>query len=120
MLKNLILIGLGGALGSISRYLLTYASAQLAISSEWATLLANVLGSFLIGLLIAASGNGMYLFAAIGFCGGFTTFSTFSAQAIQLLQSGQRFLAISYISISLILSITAVWAGLYFGSKLLK
>lgn len=52
MLKNILLVGLGGALGSMARYLLTYVSAQWAISGEWAILLANVLGSFLIGMLI--------------------------------------------------------------------
>ena len=120
MLKKILLIGAGGALGSIFRYLITYASTLLAISSEWATLLVNVLGSFLVGMLITMSGNGVYLFAAVGFCGGFTTFSTFSAQTLQLLQSEQRILAIFYILASLTLSVMAVWAGLYCGNKFLK
>lgn len=120
MLKNILLVGAGGALGSILRYLITVAFAYFTICNEWATLLANVLGSFLIGLLISTTGNSVYLFAAVGFCGGFTTFSTFSAQAIQLLQSWQRTLALSYILISLILSISAVWLGLYCGNRFIK
>lgn len=120
MLKNILLLGLGGALGSVSRYLLTYMSELWAISGEWAILFANVLGSFLIGVLIVVSGGGTYLFAAVGFCGGFTTFSTFSAQALQLFQSGQRVIGFCYVLGSVALSLTAVSFGMYCGEKLFK
>ena len=82
MIKNILLVGAGGALGSVARYLLTYILTQLAICSEIATFAINVVGSFAIGMAISALGNMGYLFAAVGFCGGFTTFSTFFAKNI--------------------------------------
>ena len=110
MIKECLLVALGGATGSIARYLLTLLSAHLAIASEIATFTANVIGS---------KGE-VYLFAAIGFCGGFTTFSTFSAQTIQLFQNGQRIEGIIYIAASVICALIFVGLGLYIGGKFLK
>lgn len=64
MIKNILLVGAGGALGSVARYLLTYILTQLAICSEIATVAINVVGSFAIGMAISALGNMGYLFAA--------------------------------------------------------
>lgn len=89
-------------------------------TSEIATFTANVIGSFIIGLLIASTKGEVYLFAAIGFCGGFTTFSTFSAQTIQLFQNGQRIEGIIYIAASVICALIFVGLGLYIGGKFLK
>ena len=120
MIKECLLVALGGATGSIARYLLTLLSAHLAIASEIATFTANGIGSFIIGLLIASTKGEVYLFAAIGFCGGFTTFSTFSAQTIQLFQNGQRIEGIIYIAASVICALIFVGLGLYIGGKFLK
>ena len=120
MIKEFILVGLGGALGSISRYTLTLLAAHLAIASELATFAANIIGSFLIGILIAATKGDAYLFAAIGFCGGFTTFSTFSAQALQLFQAGQRLSGIVYILTSVICTLAFTALGLCLGGKIFK
>lgn len=120
MIKDCLLVALGGALGSVARYLLTLLSARLSFTSEIATFAANVIGSFIIGLLIAGTKGETYLFAAIGFCGGFTTFSTFSAQAMQLFQNGQRMEGIIYIAASVICGLLFVGLGLYIGGKCLR
>jgi CrcB protein len=120
MIKNILLVGAGGALGSIARYLITCLFTYLAISSELAILLVNIIGSFVIGLLIPASQNTMYLLMAIGFCGGFTTFSTFSVQAFQMLQSGQRLTSLIYILASVLISIAFVFIGIYLSERYIK
>ena len=120
MIKNILLVGAGGALGSIARYLITCLFTYLSICSELATLLVNIVGSFIIGLLIPVSQSPLYLLLAIGFCGGFTTFSTFSAQAFQMMQSGQRLSAIVYILASVLISIAFVLLGVYLSEKYIK
>ena len=120
MIKNILLVGAGGALGSVARYLLTYILTQLAICSEIATVAVNVVGSFAIGMAISTLGNMGYLFAAVGFCGGFTTFSTFSLQALQLLQTGQRLQAFTYIAASVVICILATFLGIYCAEKWIK
>ncbi|MBO4963699.1 MAG: CrcB family protein, partial [Prevotella sp.] len=80
MLGNILLVAAGGAVGSVCRYLLS--SVHVA-SFPWGTLTVNVLGSLLIGLLAGLSGRGILspelkLLLVTGFCGGFTTFSTFA------------------------------------------
>ena len=120
MIKSLLLVGAGGALGSIARYLLTLLLAYFAICGEWAILLVNVVGSFLIGLSIPLLSNGSYLFAVVGFCGGFTTFSTFSSQALSLFQSGARLQATAYILASVVVSILSVLLGIYLAGKFFK
>jgi CrcB protein len=116
----MLLVGAGGALGSIARYTVSLLFAHFAIGSHWATLLVNVVGSFLIGLLIPMLSNGTYLFAVVGFCGGFTTFSTFSSQALQLFQSGERMTAVAYMALSVVVSIMMVLLGMYVAGKLVK
>ena len=120
MIKSLLLVGTGGALGCIARYAVSMLFAHFAISGHWATLLVNVVGSFLIGLAIPLLSNGAHLFAVVGFCGGFTTFSTFSSQAVQLFQAGERVTAAVYIAASLVVSIALVLLGMYVAGKLVK
>lgn len=120
MIKNILLVGTGGALGCIARYLITCLFTYLSICSELATLSVNIIGSFIIGLLIPASQNTLYLLLAVGFCGGFTTFSTFSAQAFQMLQNGQRLSSIIYILASVLISIAFVFLGMYLSEKYIK
>ncbi len=115
MFKNFILVGLGGALGSMLRY-----AAYLFITVKHfpvATFIVNIAGSFIIGTVLALSlkdenfSTSWKLFLATGICGGFTTFSAFSAENMQLLQSGKYTLAFCYIILSIILGIAAVWLG---------
>ena len=120
MIKNILLVGTGGALGSIARYLITCIFTHLAICSELAILLVNIIGSFIIGLLIPASHNTIYLLMAVGFCGGFTTFSTFSVQAFQMLQNGQRLASLTYITTSVIISIAFVFLGIFLSERYIK
>ena len=120
MIKSLLLVGAGGALGSIARYAVSMLFAHFAIGSHWTTLLVNVVGSLLIGLLLTVLSNGAYLFAVVGFCGGFTTFSTFSSQALQLFQSGERMTAVAYMALSVVVSIMMVLLGMYVAGKLVK
>lgn len=120
MIKNILLVGTGGALGSIARYLITCLFTHLAICSELATFVVNVIGSFIIGLLIPSAQSTLYLLLAVGFCGGFTTFSTFSAQAFQMMQSGQRLSSIIYILASVIVSMAFVFLGFYLSEKYIK
>lgn len=115
MIRNFLLVGLGGALGTMLRY-----GTGLVIGSKnfpLATLLINVIGSFVIGIVIAYSlrsesfAVNWKLFLATGICGGFTTFSAFSFENLQLLQNGKFAMFALYIAGSLLLGLLAVWAG---------
>ena len=112
--KNIILVGFGGMIGSVLRYV-----TGLLIKHDGfpvATLVVNILGSFVIGCVMAmavkqANFGDWRLFLATGICGGFTTFSAFSWECLQMIQQ-QRFMAAAfYISISLIAGIAATFFG---------
>lgn len=115
MIKNLFLVGLGGGIGSMMRYLTWYVtrSPQFPIP----TFIVNITGSLLIGMVIGfgekdslVSAN-WKLFLATGICGGFTTFSALSMENLQLIQAGKYFTSFAYICGSIILGITASWIG---------
>jgi CrcB protein len=114
MLRELILVGLGGASGSILRYAVSFLIR--ANGFPLATLVINITGSFLLGVVIAyseknaAAGPWKHLLA-IGLCGGFTTFSTFSMESLNLLKQQQYLLLIIYVLASILFGIAAVWAG---------
>lgn len=119
MIKNILLIGLGGGIGSMCRY-----SASLLLMNKSfpvTTLLINISGSFIIGLVAAyALKNEWFaanwkLFLAAGICGGFTTFSAFSLENLQLLQQGKYLWALLYIAASIVLGLIAT----FFGYKLM-
>ena len=105
---NLSLIALGGAFGSVLRYL-----AVSALGAPWAVMGVNILGSFAIGVAFVALAprEGLALFVMTGVLGGFTTFSALSLDALKLWQAGQAGLALIYIGGSVILSLLAVYAG---------
>ena len=119
MLK-VIIVGFGGFFGSIFRYLIYLLSNNLiGYSFPFGTILVNVLGCFLIGLIyqifsdtISLSDN-LKLFMTIGFLGGFTTFSAFSLDVFLLYQSNSKLVAIIYIFITLVLSLLAMLGGMW-------
>ncbi len=113
MIQQFIYVALGGALGATFRYAFTL--IPIANNFNWATFFVNIMGSFLIGLLFSLFQNQKintthYLLLATGICGGFTTFSTFSVENIQLiLQQKYLQLAIYILStVTLCLSATAI------------
>ena len=110
----------GGAIGSLARFWLTGVFADLTGARwPWGTLAINVLGSLVIGLVagiaLAPSRIDLHpdlrIFLMTGVCGGFTTFSAFSLQSLELLQAGETLAAGAYILASVVLCLLAVWAG---------
>lgn len=120
MFKNLFIVFVGGGLGAMLR-LLGYVFIPNN-NFPWASLLVNVTGSLLIGIIIGLNvkepflSDEMKLFLATGVCGGFTTFSAFSADNLSLLQQGKTGIALLYIISSFILALLAVWIGFKTGS----
>lgn len=113
MWNHLLCVGIGGFLGSVSRYGLSLGMVSLFQTGfPVATLAVNALGSFLIGILLEVAGSGNWFYLGVtGFCGGFTTFSTFSAESLALFRQGDHLPALAYIVLSVVLCISAVWAG---------
>ena len=114
MIRNLLLVALGGAVGSVLRYLLS----GINTSFPWGTFAVNILGSLLIGLLVGLFSKGvlspeMKLLMVTGFCGGFTTFSTFSKEALVMLQAGNIWGFAGYVSVSVIAGIALAALGYY-------
>jgi CrcB protein len=117
-------VALGGAIGSVARFWLTGLVAALTGPRfPWGTLLINVTGSFLIGLVAGltlapervAWHPDARIFLMTGFCGGYTTFSAFSLQTLELLQGGEPIAALGYIGSSVALCLAGVWAGVALG-----
>ncbi len=122
---NMVLVAAGGAIGSVFRYLVGVWSVRLAgVNFPWGTLTVNVVGSFLIGLLVELvarrlnASMEMRLFLVTGVLGGFTTFSSFSLDAVSLFERGALGLSAVYVLASLSVSIAAVFAGLALGRNL--
>ena len=110
----LFLVGFGGCLGSIFRYLL---STILISFSPWVTVVINVAGGFLIGFVYryvedSSSSEQMRAFWVIGVCGGFTTFSAFGLDFFHLVRNDQILLGMLYIGISVVCTILAVFLGI--------
>ncbi len=116
MIKNILLVAAGGGIGAALRY-----GFYLLLKPQafpYATLIINIAGSFLLGIIMAISikenntlPENTRLFLATGICGGFTTFSTFSYENIYLLQAGKYNLAFIYIFASVVAGIAAAWLG---------
>jgi len=125
MLKQLLLIGAGGFIGSVARFLVSRLNTRVDwFSIPIGTLTVNVVGSLLIGFLIGISEKSpiltveLRMFLMVGLCGGFTTFSSFSGENLMLLRNGQIFPLLLYTGLSILLGFTAVYLG-YLSTKLL-
>ena len=117
LLKTILSVGAGSFLGGAARYLVSLAMKGVSKGFPWATLAVNLVGCFLIGLLWGVfSKNGTEsshwaLFLTAGLCGGFTTFSTFSKEALVMLQGGNVWGFACYVAISVVVGIALVALG---------
>lgn len=119
-MQNILLVGLGGFIGSVARYKLGGLVLHLTAQERfpYSTFAVNVLGCLVIGLLAGLAeryelfGPGTRLFLFTGLLGGFTTFSAFGLDAMFLVRRGELLVAALYAGASVVLGITAVWLGL--------
>ena len=123
-MTSLLLIAVGGALGALSRHYLDTAVTRLLGPTVLGIFLVNITGSFLLGVLISATEthitwqHNARLFAAIGFLGSYTTFSTFTLATVALVQDGDLTRAALNVGGSIIVGLTAALLGLYLGRLL--
>ena len=120
MLRAIILVGVGGAAGSILRFLSSHLVARLFDKPfPLPTFIVNMVGCFAMGLLFGIIGrhipidNDLKQLLLVGFCGGYTTFSAFAFENISLLQSGQYITLISYVILSVVIGMALLWLGLH-------
>lgn len=120
VIRIALLIGLGGFIGSVARFLSSMYLTKLFPSSfPYGTFVVNIVGCLLIGLIYGVSEKQQWLneewrlFLATGICGGFTTFSAFSIENIKLLQTGEIATALIYITASIALGLLATLGGIY-------
>ena len=120
MFKDILFVGLGGGIGSIMRFLTSRFTARL-VAAQWlflGTLAANLIGCFLIGILSGwmlshiPDNQSFRLLFIVGFCGGYTTFSTFSFENYRLIEMNQWGILLLYLPASVVLGIIAVWLGM--------
>ena len=119
-MMNILLIGAGGALGAVSRhYVGQLALRTMGGGQPWGTLSVNIAGGLLMGLLVGwlaaserADATSIRFLAAVGFLGGFTTFSAFSLEMVRMLETRAWMTAFAYAAGSVILSVGAVMVGL--------
>lgn len=117
MIRDLVLVGIGSGIGGICRYLISLLMPLANNSFPWGTFTANIVGCLLIGILWGVTSRleslspTFSLFLMVGFCGGFTTFSTFSKESLALLQTDNYLLFLLYATGSVFLGIAAVAIG---------
>jgi len=118
MLKSILIVGFGGFVGTVARFLTSrYFQENVSSVFPWSTLIINILGSLLIGIIFGISEKGDFmssdvrLFLTVGICGGFTTFSTFSNDAFLLLRQEEWIRFAFYTSMSFFLGLLAVYGG---------
>ena len=119
IIRNILAVGAGSFIGGIARYLVSIAMKGIGKGFPWATLTVNLLGCLLIGLLWgllsrnATESTSWGLFLTVGLCGGFTTFSTFSKEALTMLQVGQIGGFATYVVVSVLAGIALATLGYY-------
>jgi CrcB protein len=123
-MRNFLLVFLGGGLGSVIRYVLgKWVNALHQHQFPWGTLVANVVACLAVGFFIGLADHRQVispssrLFWVVGFCGGFSTFSTFSAETLRLVQSGFTSTSIGYVIASVALCVAATLVGLLLAEK---
>ena len=123
MWKDILFVGIGGGIGSILRYLTSHLLARYA-QAQWlflGTFAANIIGCFLIGLFAGwmltryLENQFFRLLFIVGFCGGYTTFSTFAFENLRLFESQQWLLLALYTLVSVVVGIWMVWLGMKVG-----
>jgi len=115
-----LLVALGGALGTIARYALSgFVATHFGETFPWGTMIINISGSLVIGFFATLTGpdgrvfvgTEIRQFVMMGLCGGFTTFSSFSLQTLNLARDGELGLALANVGLSVFLCLLAVWVG---------
>ncbi len=125
-MKHVLLVFIGGGLGSALRYLIgKQLTSTDGIQFPWGTFTVNLFGSLIIGSVLGylavkhKLSNDFILFAVAGFCGGFTTFSAFAHESFQFLKNGHTNLFFYYVAASIIFGLVCVWLGYFATSKVL-
>lgn len=118
MVKDIIIVGIGSGIGGICRHFISLLMSQIHNGFPWGTFAVNVAGCLLIGILWGVTSRfnlspSFSLFLMVGFCGGFTTFSTFSKEGLALLQANNYTLFALYAIGSVVLGIMTVALGYY-------
>jgi fluoride exporter len=121
-MSALFYVFLGGGLGSVVRFVLgRWISSLHTHPFPFGTLVVNVVACFALGVLVGLADHRQLispqarLFWTVGFCGGFSTFSTFSGETLELIQNGFTLSAVAYIVLSLALCVGATFVGIYLG-----
>lgn len=116
---EILIVGFGGFLGAIARFLVTKFSTKIFGNYlPYGTLLVNISGSFLLGLFYALIANKLFashhprVFIGVGFMGAFTTFSSFSVETLNLAKNGNYALALANVALNVVLSLSAAYAGM--------
>ena len=124
-MREILFIFLGGGLGSIVRFALArWINTLHPYDFPFGTLVVNIVACFVLGLVVGLADHRQIispaarLFWAAGFCGGFSTFSTFSHETLKLLQQGQSLAVFAYLTLSVFLCVSATFGGLYAGEHL--
>ena len=117
LMLECLFVGLGGFIGSVARYLIGLLAVETASGFPVKTFCINLLGSFLLGIVSESAlrdpgiSRNLVLFLQIGVCGGFTTFSTFSSEALKLFAGGRQGVALSYMVLSVVLGLVCCYGG---------
>ena len=117
MFKEIVAVFVGGGIGSMMRYLFSKISFLSYNSFPFSTFISNIIGCFILGLALAyfikndSQNSTIFIFISVGICGGFTTFSTFSSEGLELINNGNILTFILYTFTSIFLGIIAVYLG---------